>query len=276
MSSKKKDFYEILEISKTATDEEIRRAYKKLALKWHPDKNQQNREEAELKFKEIAEAYAILSDRQKRARYDNYGSSDFDMGPMHDTFSFSDASKIFEHFFGGRDPFAGFDDNEFFGRKKGFGRFDDDFFGSAFGHDPFGHGGFGKEFGDDMGFGSSGFTSNFSSSSFGGSGIGHSVSTKTSTVIKNGQKTVRTEKTTTGPDGKKHVEIIEEVKDRNGHVTRTVKSLEDGKEVTGQPKQIGSRHEASEKVKYEKIPGKIRVDKQKMGPRIRFTKQAKP
>lgn len=264
MSSKKKDFYEVLGIPKTATDEEIRRAYKKLALKWHPDKNQQNREEAELKFKEIAEAYATLSDRQKRGRYDNYGNSDFDMGPMHDTFSFSDASKIFERFFGGRDPFADFDDDDFFGKKKGFGHFDDDFFGGAFGRDPFSHKGFSKEFRD------------FSLGGFGGVGMGHSVSTKTSTVIRNGQKTVRTEKTTTGPDGKKHIEIIEEVKDRDGHVTRTVKSLEDGKEVTGQPKPIGPQHEVSEKAKYEKIPGKVRIDKQKVGPRIRFTKQAKP
>lgn len=68
----KRDFYEVLEISKNATAEEIKKAYRKQALKYHPDKNPDNKE-AEEKFKEAAEAYEILSDPKKRSRYDQYG-----------------------------------------------------------------------------------------------------------------------------------------------------------------------------------------------------------
>ena len=66
-----KNYYEILEINKNANKEEIKAAYKKLALKYHPDKNKTNKEEAENKFKEISEAYEILSDDQKKFNYDN-------------------------------------------------------------------------------------------------------------------------------------------------------------------------------------------------------------
>jgi curved DNA-binding protein len=66
-----KNYYEILEINKNANKEEIKSAYKKLALKYHPDKNKTNKEEAENKFKEISEAYEILSDEQKKFNYDN-------------------------------------------------------------------------------------------------------------------------------------------------------------------------------------------------------------
>lgn len=254
MTSEKKDFYEILGVPKTATEEEIKKAYRKLALKWHPDKNQENKDEAEHKFKEIGEAYATLSDKQKRAHYDKYGNSDFDMGDMHDTFSFTDASKIFEMFFGGKDPFADFEDDLFggFGKKKGF---------SLFGDSPFGgFGGFGGlgGFDDDMSFGNEGFTTSFSSSSFGGCGMGQSVSTKTSTVIKDGKRILKTEKTTVGPDGKKSVEIIEEVKDSDGNVTRTVKSLGGGSDSSQEPKAITSEHKkTTDKSKSGKHPIKI-------------------
>ncbi len=66
-----KDYYNILNINKKATKEEIKAAYKKLALKYHPDKNQTKKEEAEEKFKEVSEAYEILSDESKRCNYDN-------------------------------------------------------------------------------------------------------------------------------------------------------------------------------------------------------------
>ena len=65
-----KDYYNILQISKNATKDEIKSAYKKLALKYHPDKNQNNKEFAEDKFKEISEAYQVLSDDKKKQNYD--------------------------------------------------------------------------------------------------------------------------------------------------------------------------------------------------------------
>lgn len=113
-STPRKDYYSILEVPKTATDEEIRKAYRKLALKWHPDKNADKREEAEQKFKDIAEAYAVLSNKEKRERYDRFGDAEnADNFPEFDhEFSFGDASKIFEMFFGGKDPFSFFDDDE--------------------------------------------------------------------------------------------------------------------------------------------------------------------
>ncbi|KAJ6803888.1 dnaJ protein P58IPK-like protein A [Iris pallida] len=77
--SKRKDWYKILGVSKTASIAEIKRAYKKLALQWHPDKNVDNREEAELKFREIAAAYEVLGDDEKRVRYDR-GEDVEDMG----------------------------------------------------------------------------------------------------------------------------------------------------------------------------------------------------
>ena len=66
-----KDYYNILGVNKSSNKEEIKTAYKKLALKYHPDKNIDNKEEAEKKFKEISEAYEILSDDQKKNNYDN-------------------------------------------------------------------------------------------------------------------------------------------------------------------------------------------------------------
>ncbi|MFH1049813.1 MAG: J domain-containing protein [bacterium] len=69
-----KDYYKILGVSKTASADEIKKAYRKLALKYHPDKNKENKE-AEAKFKEISEAYEVLKDSEKRAKYDNLGSS---------------------------------------------------------------------------------------------------------------------------------------------------------------------------------------------------------
>ncbi|XVE76199.1 hypothetical protein DITRI_Ditri12bG0154100 [Diplodiscus trichospermus] len=77
--SKRKDWYKILGVSATASVAEIKRAYKKLALQWHPDKNVDNREEAEAKFREIAAAYEILGDEEKRSRYDR-GEDIEDMG----------------------------------------------------------------------------------------------------------------------------------------------------------------------------------------------------
>ncbi|MER3404852.1 MAG: hypothetical protein C4289_06535, partial [Chloroflexota bacterium] len=69
-----KDYYAILGVPRTATPEEIRTAYRKLARQWHPDVNPDRRKEAEEKFKEINEAYQVLSDPEKRRRYDELGA----------------------------------------------------------------------------------------------------------------------------------------------------------------------------------------------------------
>ncbi|MDF2833544.1 MAG: dnaJ [Chryseobacterium indoltheticum] len=68
----KRDYYEVLEVSKSASTDEIKKAYRKMAIKYHPDKNPGDKE-AEEKFKEAAEAYEVLSDDNKKARYDQYG-----------------------------------------------------------------------------------------------------------------------------------------------------------------------------------------------------------
>ena len=71
--SQKRDYYEVLGVSKNATDDELKKAYRKLAKQYHPDANPDNKEEAEKKFKEINEAYETLSDSQKRKMYDQFG-----------------------------------------------------------------------------------------------------------------------------------------------------------------------------------------------------------
>jgi molecular chaperone DnaJ len=114
----KRDYYEVLGMSRNASDEEIKKAYRKLALKFHPDKNAGDKS-AEEKFKEIGEAYEALSDPQKRAAYDQFGHAAFDPrarasraggfgGGFHDPFEifrevFGGAAGggIFESFFGG-------------------------------------------------------------------------------------------------------------------------------------------------------------------------------
>lgn len=75
-----KDYYAILNVPRTATDDELKKAYRKLALKWHPDKNPNDQETAQVKFQEISEAYEVLSDKQKREIFDKYGEEGLKAG----------------------------------------------------------------------------------------------------------------------------------------------------------------------------------------------------
>lgn len=98
----KRDYYEVLGVSKNANDADIKKAYRKLAKKYHPDANPNN-QEAETKFKEATEAYEVLSDSTKRQTYDQFGHAAFDgaSGGAGGNFSGMDMGDIFESFFGG-------------------------------------------------------------------------------------------------------------------------------------------------------------------------------
>ena len=95
----KNDYYTLLNVAKDATQEELKKAYRKLAVQWHPDKNKDD-PEAEEKFKEISEAYAILSDQEKRSKYDQFGHAAFE-NTGHRPQSHSNPFDMFNSFFGG-------------------------------------------------------------------------------------------------------------------------------------------------------------------------------
>ncbi|XP_024230577.1 dnaJ homolog subfamily B member 6 isoform X2 [Oncorhynchus tshawytscha] len=206
------EYYQILGVQRNTSAEDIKKAYRKLALKWHPDKNPDNKEDAERKFKELSEAYEVLSDANKRNLYDQYGkegltgSGGRGGGHYHNAdhfgggFTFRNPEDVFREFFGGRDPFADFFvDDDFFGggqRQRGVSRSRT---GGPFFH---GFGGF-PPFGAGFPVFDSGFTSlghmggggfaTFSSSSFGGSGgggggMGNMRSVSTSTKFINGRR----------------------------------------------------------------------------------------
>jgi molecular chaperone DnaJ len=104
-----RDFYEVLSVARTASVDEIKSAYRKAALKWHPDRNPQNKQEAEVKFREATEAYSVLSDPQKRQVYDTYGHAGLSgaSGSDFNSTIFQDFHDIFGDFFGFEDLFSG-------------------------------------------------------------------------------------------------------------------------------------------------------------------------
>jgi curved DNA-binding protein len=135
-----KDYYKLLGVSRSASAEEIKKAYRKLAMKYHPDRNKENKE-AETKFKEISEAYAVLSDPEKRKQYDMFGAEGFQQRfTQEDIFKGFDFSDIFQEFgfgnFGGRKRGggSGIFENLFSGASAGSGyRSKSDPFSSFFG-----------------------------------------------------------------------------------------------------------------------------------------------
>src|SRR5512137_2986944 len=97
MAATKRDYYEVLGVSKSASIDDIKKAYRQLAMQFHPDRvPQEQKKGAEEKFKEISEAYAVLSDQQKRGLYDQYGHSGIDQKYAYeDIFKGADFSSVF-------------------------------------------------------------------------------------------------------------------------------------------------------------------------------------
>ena len=105
-----RDYYEVLGVSRTAAVEEIKSAYRKAALKWHPDRDPENKADAEVNFRECTEAYSVLSDPQKRQLYDTYGHAGLSSAGAAQGFDhtvFQDFQDIFGDFFGFEDLFGG-------------------------------------------------------------------------------------------------------------------------------------------------------------------------
>jgi len=134
----KSDYYGILGVSKDASQDEIKKAYRKQAVEWHPDKHKDNKEVAEKRFKEVNEAYQVLSDSNKRSAYDQFGHTAFSPGGMPGGFGGGQSSQqgrrgpftyTYTSTGGGGSPFAGFDFGDpfeifdsFFGGANPFGR----------------------------------------------------------------------------------------------------------------------------------------------------------
>mmetsp|Transcript_68598 Transcript_68598/g.127946 ORF Transcript_68598/g.127946 Transcript_68598/m.127946 type:complete len:362 (-) Transcript_68598:111-1196(-) len=120
---KSEDYYKVLGVEKGATDSEIAKAYKKSALKYHPDKNPDNKAEAEENFKKITEAYEVLHDPEKRKTYDQFGKAGLNGGGMGGDggVSFAHADEIFKAFFSEGSPFSMFMDGSDDGPFRAFG-----------------------------------------------------------------------------------------------------------------------------------------------------------
>ena len=247
------DYYATLGLAPGASSSEIKKAYRKLAIRWHPDKNPDNHEEASEKFKVINAAYECLGDVDRKRRYDEGdvgGSSDSggaDFG-FHYQAGF-DPFRVFRSFFGGHDPFEAMHQMHQDAMRAAFGRHGHSQreaggstghhignrgwqgsaspFSSFFGRDPFDdpfftrgfEGGFGGIGGSNSlmlgeGFGSPGATFSSSSSSFSSAGSGYSKSVSTSSTIgSDGKRRTITKTTIRHPDGRVETDTTETVDD---------------------------------------------------------------
>ncbi|XP_006870549.1 PREDICTED: dnaJ homolog subfamily B member 8 [Chrysochloris asiatica] len=193
------NFYEVLGVQSSASPEDIKKAYRKLALRWHPDKNPDNKEEAEKKFKQVSEAYEVLSDSKKRSLYDRAGCDSWRAGggasphynsPFDTGYTFRNPEDIFREFFGGLDPFSfDFWDNPFNSDRDARGCGLRGAFSAGFGEFPAFMEAF-SAFDNMLGRGGGGSRTTFSSTSFGGAGSGSSgyKSVMSSTEMVNGRK----------------------------------------------------------------------------------------
>jgi len=267
------NLYEILGVSRESSPDEIKKAYRKLALKWHPDKNPDNKEHAEKKFKEIAEAYEVLSDSQKRAIYDREGIEGIRGGGggghrfnRSSSFHFTDPNEIFKSFFGSSSIFDIMEEMMGGGmhqrQHSRARRQRSDPFG--FDSSPFGGGMFGgmgmpgmgmsmrvsDPFGDDDFFGGGmgsmgGQTMMFSSGMGGGFGGGGFRSVSQQTSIING-KQVTTK--TTSENGVETVERIE-----NGQlVSKKVNGVEQMGQIEDNHARRSSSHRSSHRQRVAK------------------------
>lgn len=207
------NYYEVLGVQASASPEDIKKAYRKLALRWHPDKNPDNKEEAEKKFKQVSEAYEVLSDSKKRSVYDRAGCDSWRAGgastpyssPFDSGYIFRNPEDIFREFFGGLDPFSfDFWDTPFVSDRGGRGHGLRGAFSAGFGEFPAFMEAFSAFDTLGRGVGGTGRTT-FSSTSFSGSGSsgfksvmsstemvnGHKVTTKR--IVENGQERVEVE-----------------------------------------------------------------------------------
>ncbi|KAM6152738.1 dnaJ homolog subfamily B member 3-like [Erethizon dorsatum] len=197
------DFYEVLGVPRQASSEAIKKAYRKLALKWHPDKNPENKEEAERKFKQVAQAYEVLSDAKKRDVYDRCGEAGVDGGasaseasfvdPFEFVFTFRDPVEVFKEFFRDQDPFSfdffGDPLDIFGGHRSSQGRRRSPSLFSTFSEFPAFRGGFSSFDTEFTSIGPLGNEGLFSFSvSCGSGGRGNFKSMSTSTEIVNGKK----------------------------------------------------------------------------------------
>ena len=119
----KRDYYEVLGVDKKASEDEIKKAYRKIAIKYHPDRNPGNKE-AEEKFKEAAEAYDVLHDAKKRSQYDQFGfngpmgGGDSGFGGFGASMNMDDIFSMFGDIFGGHAGFGGFGGSQRRGPKQ--------------------------------------------------------------------------------------------------------------------------------------------------------------